>query len=213
VEVQRTLSTAAILWSSGATQDAVEWVRRAVEQCAELDYDARALELAKAAADLAVASEYQTTNAVSGVPAPPQASPVLPSLRSAQPPTIPPLPPPLPPRTQGLGPRTSANVASAAPPVPRSNVSPLHRSASGASLPPPLPAGTASVPGGSQFWSAARGFVRRDGRGLVLQLAQDGEASPEGWLEVIIVPLSPRGDLAGLVDRNTQTRPPGRHLP
>lgn len=51
-DVRWALSTATALWSSGASDDALKWLRRAGETASELDDDARAVELFKAAASI-----------------------------------------------------------------------------------------------------------------------------------------------------------------
>lgn len=51
-DVSWALSTAEAMWARGDHADGIKWVRRAAEAASEADKDARALELAKAAADL-----------------------------------------------------------------------------------------------------------------------------------------------------------------
>ncbi len=52
-DVSWALSTAEAMWARGDHADGIKWVRRAAEAASEAEKDARALELAKAAADLA----------------------------------------------------------------------------------------------------------------------------------------------------------------
>src|SRR4051812_33163061 len=52
-DVSWALSTAEANWNRGDHADAIKWIRRAAEAAAEAEADDRALELAKAAADLA----------------------------------------------------------------------------------------------------------------------------------------------------------------
>lgn len=52
-DVSWALSTAKTSWGRGDPREAVKWLRRAAEAASEADDDARALELAKAVADLA----------------------------------------------------------------------------------------------------------------------------------------------------------------
>jgi hypothetical protein len=52
-DVSWALSTAEAMWSRGDRADALKWLRRAAEAASEAERDERALELAKAAADLA----------------------------------------------------------------------------------------------------------------------------------------------------------------
>src|ERR1700733_5847184 len=52
-DVSWALSTAEAMWGRGDRADALKWVRRAAEAASEAEQDGRALEIAKAAADLA----------------------------------------------------------------------------------------------------------------------------------------------------------------
>ncbi len=52
-DVSWALSTAEAMWARGDHSDGIKWVRRAAEAASEAENDERALELAKAAADLA----------------------------------------------------------------------------------------------------------------------------------------------------------------
>jgi hypothetical protein len=52
-DVSWALSTAEAMWARGDHSEGVKWVRRAAEAAADAEHDARSLELAKAAADLA----------------------------------------------------------------------------------------------------------------------------------------------------------------
>ena len=56
-DVSWALSTAEAMWGRGDRADALKWVRRAAEAASEAEEDDRALEIAKAAADLAQAIE------------------------------------------------------------------------------------------------------------------------------------------------------------
>ncbi len=62
-EVADKLSIAAAMWARGETGDALQWLRRAAESASDAEADLRALELAKAAAELANAP---TSAAISG---------------------------------------------------------------------------------------------------------------------------------------------------
>ena len=62
-EVADKLSIAAAMWARGETHDALQWLRRAAESASDAEADLRALELAKAAAELA--------NAAPAAPPPP----------------------------------------------------------------------------------------------------------------------------------------------
>src|SRR6476661_8962896 len=52
-DVSWALSTAEAMWARGDHSEGIKWVRRAAEAASEAEKDERALELAKAAADLA----------------------------------------------------------------------------------------------------------------------------------------------------------------
>jgi hypothetical protein len=58
-EVADKLSIAAAMWARGETHDALQWLRRAAESASDAEADIRALELAKAAAELANAAPAQ----------------------------------------------------------------------------------------------------------------------------------------------------------
>ncbi|HVJ92350.1 MAG TPA: hypothetical protein VM580_21265 [Labilithrix sp.] len=60
-DVSWALSTAEATWSRGELDEGIKWVRRAAEAASEAEQDARALELAKAAADLAGLMAQRTT--------------------------------------------------------------------------------------------------------------------------------------------------------
>src|SRR5262245_42463362 len=83
-DVTWALSTAAALWQSGASADAVRWLRRAAERANDRDDELRAVELFKAAATLASSLPppsgeqpcSEPINAFSRVP-PPSRAPAL----------------------------------------------------------------------------------------------------------------------------------------
>jgi hypothetical protein len=116
-DVSWALSTAEAMWTRGEHHDAVKWLRRAAEAAAEAQADDRALELAKAAADL--------TSQV-GMRAAPE-------VHVQVPPPAPSRPPPLPPKATGSGPPKSA---SAPPPKPTSTP-PKSMAPGPKSVPPP----------------------------------------------------------------------------
>src|SRR5205807_4752409 len=68
-EVSDKLSIAAAMWARGETADAISWLRRAAASAADAEADDRALELAKAAADLTT-TPAQTTRASMGMTIP-----------------------------------------------------------------------------------------------------------------------------------------------
>ena len=75
------LDTASTLWSQGDRREALRWVRRAAEAAAEGEQDSRALELAKAGAELRAAGDLPRTLP----PPPPGLSPEPPSAEAADP--------------------------------------------------------------------------------------------------------------------------------
>lgn len=98
-DVHWALSTATALWGRGERDEALKWLRRAAEQASDANADLRALELFKAAAevaqkiatlevDTATASQPTTASAPPNatLSAPPQASGAPPATASAPPP-------------------------------------------------------------------------------------------------------------------------------
>jgi hypothetical protein len=83
-DVSWALSTAATQFARGDRAEALKWLRRAAEAASEAEHDSRALELAKAAADLTTAPVSPT----------PKAPAVSPSKVSAKPKATPTPPPP-----------------------------------------------------------------------------------------------------------------------
>src|SRR5580658_4857151 len=69
-DVAWALQTAEATWSRGDHADALKWIRRAAEAASEAEADDRALELAKAAADVASLLADRPT-AVAPAPPPP----------------------------------------------------------------------------------------------------------------------------------------------
>ena len=66
-EVSDKLSIAAAMWARGDRADALSWVRRAAESASDVEQDMRALELAKAASELA---QHVDKPSSAAVPAP-----------------------------------------------------------------------------------------------------------------------------------------------
>ena len=115
-DVAWALSTAEAMWNRAENADAIKWIRRAAEAASEAEADNRALELAKAAADLAgmlVRVEAPPEPRTDG-PSPVSADPPPNTLQSqAPPPGPPPVPPPPPP-----APLVSTMTPSRPPPAP-----------------------------------------------------------------------------------------------
>jgi hypothetical protein len=131
-DVSWALSTAEAMWGRGDHAEALKWLRRAAETAADAEEDDRALELAKAAADVATlitASKPAVTPSVlpavvvtpiimSGSHPPPS----LPATRGTTP--TPPAPPvstttPVPPVTSRVAAPLASRVNAAAPSLPR----------------------------------------------------------------------------------------------
>ncbi|KYF75771.1 hypothetical protein BE11_23780, partial [Sorangium cellulosum] len=64
-DVHWALSTATALWARGEREESLRWLRRAAEQASDANADLRALELFKAAAEVA-----QKISAIDAAPAP-----------------------------------------------------------------------------------------------------------------------------------------------
>jgi hypothetical protein len=125
-DVAWALSTAEAMWSRAENADAIKWIRRAAEAASEAEADDRALELAKAAADLAsmlVRVENPDAGPTPSAP-PPMSAERPPNTLQSQAPPPPPPPPPPPAQLQNQGP-------------PPPNLSPVMHVAP--SRPPPAP--------------------------------------------------------------------------
>lgn len=130
-DVHWALSTANALWTRGERSEALKWLRRAAEQASDVNADARALELFKAAADVA--------GKVGSSPPPAPTAP-SPSVAPPRPSAPPPPPRKLPPST---APRAAVPVPSA-PPAPRRP--PSIPAPAAASAPPAAPRPARSQP-------------------------------------------------------------------
>ncbi|WP_437820242.1 hypothetical protein [Sorangium sp. So ce1078] len=104
-DVHWALSTATALWARGEREEALRWLRRAAEQASDANADLRALELFKAAAEVA-----QKISATDADPGSATATDSPPAVASAPPKT----PVSAPPQAPGAAPST----ASAPPPRP-----------------------------------------------------------------------------------------------
>jgi hypothetical protein len=95
-DVSWALSTAEAMWARGDHSEGIKWVRRAAEAASEAENDARALELAKAAADLTGLVTRQTSRVSIDleevVPLPAPTPPPVPPARHATPAKPPPKP-------------------------------------------------------------------------------------------------------------------------
>jgi hypothetical protein len=151
-DVHWALSTAAALWGRGERVEALKWLRRAAEQASDINADARALHLFKAAADLA--SEINagsmfpppssTAMVSEGTPSSSEYSVSIDGTPSSFPPPPPrapsPAPSSFPPPPPGTGvPRPAAGALPPPPAPPRKKAAPP-------SLPAPPPARPPSIP-------------------------------------------------------------------
>lgn len=147
-DVAWALSTAEAMWNRAENADAIKWIRRAAEAASEAEADDRALELAKAAADLAsmlVKVEGPGDAPVASAPPPPMSAERPPNTLQSQAPP-PPLPPPSmrPPAPIVTGPQSRpppAPVVASSPRAP--SVAPPRGPSSVA---PPRPPGSVPAP-------------------------------------------------------------------
>lgn len=187
-DVSWALSTAEAMWARGDHLEGVKWIRKAAEAASEAEDDMRALELAKAAADLtAILGRRSRTSAEPAEPMPaPTTTRSAGSTRpSGGPPSMnrPSASPPAPGRPSGAPPAASASSRPgprSAPPVPtkasqppRGAPRPLTALVTGA--PPPVPA--SSKPSPSNRPSEPKKNKRRSRDGL------EGEARAAGVLD------------------------------
>jgi hypothetical protein len=105
-DVAWALSTAEATWSRGEHSDALKWIRRAAEAASEAEADDRALELAKAAADVASLLTEKTSTTLTGQ-GPPPLTQVAPRITSASKP---------PPALNSPPPRAAAALSGPTPP-------------------------------------------------------------------------------------------------
>lgn len=111
-DVAWALSTAEAMYARGDRGDALKWLRRAAEAASEAQADDRALELAKAAADLASVLG-PSTGAPPPPPPPPSQSRMPPAVQSRPPP-----PPPPPAQSASMAATRPANPVVTPPPPP-----------------------------------------------------------------------------------------------
>lgn len=75
-DVAWALSTAEAQWGRGELEEALKWLRRAAESASEAEDDVRALELAKAAADVSAEIETRRVSPQAATPKPAPSTPV-----------------------------------------------------------------------------------------------------------------------------------------
>lgn len=115
-DVAWALQTAEATWSRGEHADALKWIRRAAEAASEAEADDRALELAKAAADVAslLAEKTSTTLTGQGPPPIPHSAPRITSASRPPPALNGPVP-----RPTGMTGPTPPKFAAGTPALPR----------------------------------------------------------------------------------------------
>lgn len=142
-DVSWALSTAEAMWARGDHLEGIKWVRRAAEAASEAEDDARALQLAKAAADLAGMLSKRTSRASIDI------EEVIP-MSEPEPPPVPakpaPKPPPAPKAAANVAPSPPA-AAAASPPKPA--LGGVAKSSS-TRPPAPLPSRTSQPPPAQQ---------------------------------------------------------------
>ncbi len=147
-DISWALSTAEAMWSRGDLIDAIKWVRRAAEAAGDAEQDERALELAKAAAEL--------QNEVGGI----RDQPGTDQPRQDQAGSEPAPPPPLPAAMAAMAAAHSAVTApppdGASEPPPAAMASPVPPAAAITASPPRV-APSVPPPAGGSFASGGRG--------------------------------------------------------
>ena len=195
-EVTLALTTANSLWQNGEKEEALRWLKKAVDNAEEAGDTMRSVELARAAADLktaAEASESQTkpeeaeTEGSKDSFEPKEAEAARLEEPSRPKLSKPPKPPPAP-KTRLDTPMAKAqNGKQQSPP----NGSNGHSSA-------PLPSGIPQTSSdGPILTQALRVGIKRsvrDGELLVARLAEDGEI-PAGYHEALVVLVDPSKDV------------------
>ncbi len=164
-DVSWALSTAEANWNRGDHADAIKWIRRAAEAASEAEADDRALELAKAAADLASLivqpSAEQTPNSQHPLSQnPPLAAPGASAKRSSRPASA---------KHPSAAPHPRITTPRSLPPPPTSGP-PSGRAPAGPRVPAPQPALPKVVP-------ASRASERRAGRKSAHNLAEAARAA------------------------------------
>lgn len=138
-DVHWALSTAGALWGRGERTEALKWLRRAAEQASDVNADKRALELFKAAAEMANQVNGASAPPPPAPPAPPTPPPAEVAPRAPGPPPVPQRAS-IPPRSGSVFPPPPAPLARPpsipAPAVPRA---PMTSAAHGRVGPPPAP--------------------------------------------------------------------------
>jgi len=166
-DVVLALTTASSLWVGGEKEEAIRWLRRAQESADAAGHEVRALELARAAADLAEAADAEASDPESSDAEKPQL-------------TKPPMPPPGPAARSVSSSNGSSNGAGVD---------------EGDGHSPEAGAGETTL--GPVLTQALRVCIKRsarDGELFVARLLEHGEV-PEGYHEALVVLTDPDQDL------------------
>jgi hypothetical protein len=186
-DVSVLLKAAIALWEDRDTEGALRWFGRAAEAASDVGDDRRALELARAVADLkdGIAARATTVTTTS-----PSKSSTMPPPPSARKPSLPPKPPPIrhrsvpaaPPSTQAAPSAPAANAPKAVDAAAPIGESPANQSAEAAAM-------------------SVRVSVKssvRDPDLLIVRVLRKGQAAPSGCGEAILAPTGRGFDLASL---------------
>jgi hypothetical protein len=172
-DVTVALEVAGALWEKGDNDEAIRWLKRAVDAAVEAGDAPRAASLAQAAADLEAAA-LESRQATASQPAVPVAAAPPPPSSAPSVASVPPAPP------------ASARANAAVPP------SQVPSRGAGASRPPPLPS-SAAVMTQSVAWGRG-GRIRvsvktsvRDPTLLLLRPLPEGQLAPTGTREGFLV--------------------------
>ncbi len=196
-DVAWALSTAEAMYARGDRTDALKWLRRATEAASEGDTDDRALELAKATAELA----SEIAPVPSSPPSPPASSPtpVSDPVATSRLPSEPGPPNPLlaNPLVASPGLDHAPAVAAAWTPDDDTRVGPSAHEVSNARRATPRTA------------QAIRVVLWRDADGV--RIAPEGTRVAAISVEAILVALDPSADLAAWLDDPSQAAAGSRH--
>ena len=176
-DVSVLVKAARALWEDKDIEGAVRWFARAAEAASDVGDDRRALELARAVADLKdkLASRESTTASRP----PPTTMPPPPSARK---PSLPPKPPPI--RHRSVSPAGTATATT-------TSVPPNAKVTVDSAAPPPSSTGEA---GAASLHVSVKTSVR-DPELLIVRILKKGQAVPSGCGEAILAPTGRGFDL------------------
>jgi hypothetical protein len=179
------LKAATALWEDDDTNGALRWFARAAQAASDVGDDRRALQLARAVADL----RDRLAGPAVGTVSPPK-SVTMPPPPSARKPSLPPKPPSMRLRSVSAAPRPMPVASSRPPPSAPKAVDAA--APTGASL---------TGPKGEQDALSVRVSVKtsvRDPDLLIVRVLRKGQAAPSGWGEAVLAPMGRGFDLASL---------------